>query len=223
MENSGDDIKRIGQLAKKLMDNIKELGKSDLEHVVNLPKLILVGDQSAGKSSLMCALAGIHVPRDKGCCTRCPANIITTDAPTWSCTISLVQKYRYESPRGRAVTEKDFKKNKPFPFWFEQDRTETIFARLTEKSDLATYMQWAQVALLNHDEDYRQFIPETGQRAQSNDSSIDAKITPNVVQVEIFGPGLPALSFFDLPGIISNMPNPEEKYLVDVFENLAKR
>ncbi|QSZ36029.1 hypothetical protein DSL72_007153 [Monilinia vaccinii-corymbosi] len=217
-----DGFKRIGQIVKRLIDTINELRKYDLEHVVNLPKLILVGDQSAGKSSLMCALAGILIPRDKGCCTRCPANIITTDSPTWSCTISLVQKYRYESPNGRAVTVKDFNRKNPFPFWIEQELVQTVFARLTDKPELANYMKWAQIALLNHNRDYKQYIPGSGTRALNGDISIEAKITPNVIKVEIFGPGLPALSFFDLPGIISNMPNPEEKYLVDVFENLAK-
>ncbi|KAF5870276.1 putative dynamin family protein [Botrytis fragariae] len=221
MEN-GDGIKRIGELAQKLIDHINEMRKFELEHVASLPKLILVGDQSAGKSSLMCALAGIHVPRDKGCCTRCPANIITTPSVDWSCTISLVQDYRYDARKGQPVTIKDIKKHQPFPPWVKQDQVQTEFARLTDKSELANYMRWAQIALLNHDQDYKQFIPGTGERAKAGNTDIEAKITPNVVKVQIYGPQLPALSFFDLPGIISNMPNPEEKYLVDVFENLAK-
>ncbi|KAM0131014.1 hypothetical protein ACHAO1_007607 [Botrytis cinerea] len=220
MEN-GDGIKRIGELAQRLIDHINEMRKFNLEHVASLPKLILIGDQSAGKSSLMCALAGIHVPRDKGCCTRCPANIITTPSADWSCTISLVQDYRYAAQMGRPVTIKDINTTQPFPPWIKQDQVQTEFARLTDKSQLAEYMRWAQIALLNHDRDYKQFIPGTGERALAGNTDIEAKITPNVVEVKIYGPQLPALSFFDLPGIISNMPNPEEKYLVDVFENLA--
>ncbi|TGO06969.1 hypothetical protein BTUL_0366g00010 [Botrytis tulipae] len=185
MEN-GDGIKRIGELPQKLIDHINKLGNFDLAHVVSLARLILIGDQSAGKSSLMCALAGIHVPRDKGCCTRCPANITTSPSADWSCTISLVQDYRYDAKKGRPVTIEDINMNQPFPPW-----------------------------------DYKQFIPGTGARALADDTDIEAKITPNVVKVDIFGPELPALSFYDLPGIISNMPNPEEKYLVNVFENLA--
>ncbi|THV45891.1 hypothetical protein BGAL_0440g00040 [Botrytis galanthina] len=222
MEN-GDGIKRIGELPQKLIDHINEMRKFELEHVASLPKLILVGDQSAGKSSLMCALAGIHVPRDKGCCTRCPANIITKPSVDWSCIITLVQDYRYDAPKGRPVTIKDVKDHQPFPPWVEQDLVRTEFARLTDKSKLADYMRWAQIALLNHDQDYKQFVPGTGERALAGNTHIEAKITPNVVEVKIYGPQLPALSFFDLPGIISNMPNPEEKYLVDVFESLAKK
>ncbi|KAF7890996.1 uncharacterized protein EAF02_001321 [Botrytis sinoallii] len=220
MEN-GDGIKRIGELPQKLIDHINKLGKFDLSHVVSLARLILIGDQSAGKSSLMCALAGIHVPRDKGCCTRCPANITTSPSADWSCTISLVQDYRYDAKKGQRVTIKDINKNQPFPPWVRQERVQVEFARLTEKLELANYMRWAQIALLNHNQDYRQFIPGTGARALADNTDIEAKITPNVVKVDIFGPELPALSFYDLPGIISNMPNPEEKYLVDVFENLA--
>ena len=82
-------------------------------------------------------------------------------------------------------------------------------------------MKWAQIALLNHDQDYKEFIPGSGSRVFNNITSTEAQITPNVVQVEILGPRLPALSFFDLPGIISN--HPDDPYLVDVFENLAKK
>ncbi|TGO39050.1 hypothetical protein BHYA_0061g00050 [Botrytis hyacinthi] len=221
MEN-GDGIKRIGELPQKLIDHINKLGKFDLAHVVSLARLILIGDQSAGKSSLMCALAGIHVPRDKGCCTRCPANITTSPSADWSCTISLVQDYRYDAKKGRPVTIEDINANQPFPPWVRQEeRVQVEFARITEKSELANYMRWAQIALLNHNQDYKQFIPGTGARALADNTDMEAKITPNVVKVDIFGPELPALSFYDLPGIISNMPNPEEKYLVNVFENLA--
>ncbi|OBT59783.1 hypothetical protein VE03_10739, partial [Pseudogymnoascus sp. 23342-1-I1] len=37
------------------------------------------------------------------------------------------------------------------------------------------------------------------------------------------GPGLPLLSFFDLPGIFQNPTQKEDDYLVKVVENLAKK
>jgi hypothetical protein len=41
--------------------------------------------------------------------------------------------------------------------------------------------------------------------------------------IEISGPGLPALSFYDLPGIIATAASGKEQYLVKVFRFLAEK
>lgn len=56
----------VGKNVKILVDAISDLREFDLSHVVELPELVLVGDQSAGKSSLMSALTEIQLPRDQG-------------------------------------------------------------------------------------------------------------------------------------------------------------
>lgn len=46
---------------------------------INLPKIIVVGEQSAGKSSVLEAIAGSEfLPRDKALCTKCPILIEMT-------------------------------------------------------------------------------------------------------------------------------------------------
>ncbi|CDR99628.1 hypothetical protein [Sporisorium scitamineum] len=45
---------------------------------LSFPRLILVGGQSAGKSSLVECLAGISLPRSHGTCTRGPLDIVIT-------------------------------------------------------------------------------------------------------------------------------------------------
>lgn len=49
------------------------------------------------------------------------------------------------------------------------------------------------------------------------------KFSPNVVRLEISGPDLPNLSFYDLPGVINVSDVPEESYLVDLVKNLVKQ
>ena len=48
------------------------------------------------------------------------------------------------------------------------------------------------------------------------------KFSPNVIRLEISGPFLPNLSFYDLPGVINVSDVPEEGYLVDLVKNLVK-
>ncbi|OBT59785.1 hypothetical protein VE03_10532, partial [Pseudogymnoascus sp. 23342-1-I1] len=79
----------VGRRVQVLVDAINDIRGMGLDYLVDLPQLVLVGDQSAGKSSLMGALAEIHLPQDSGCYTRCPTHIKTGHAETWSCKISL--------------------------------------------------------------------------------------------------------------------------------------
>ncbi len=64
-------VEILGRGIKLLFDTVKDLHKLGLEDLnVPLPKIVVVGDQSAGKSSLVEALSEIKVPRDTGTCTR---------------------------------------------------------------------------------------------------------------------------------------------------------
>ncbi|CAF3880171.1 unnamed protein product [Rotaria sp. Silwood1] len=42
---------------------------------VNLPEIVVVGDQSVGKSSVLEAISGIQLPRAQNICTRCPLEL----------------------------------------------------------------------------------------------------------------------------------------------------
>jgi Dynamin family len=222
---SSQGLELVGQKVKILVDAISELRNFGLDHVVQLPELVLVGDQSAGKSSLMSALTEVQLPKDQGICTKCPANIKTSPSETWTCQVSLQQYYKYTSPGLRGVDSKQITKARPFYPWIEQALQVKKFKTITDKSELEEVIKWAQIALLNHDDDFRLFIPGTGRRAsgdfQQERESTDAKFSPNVIFIEISGPGLPALSFYDLPGIFRVAPDPKDQYLAKVIENLA--
>lgn len=213
----------VGKKSSLLINAISDLRKFGLQHVVELPELVLVGDQSAGKSSLMSALTEVQLPKDQGICTKCPANIKTAPGDTWSCKVVLQQDYKYQQPRGKiTVTQRS-----PFAPWVEQQSEVKEFNTIYDKSELEVNIKWAQIALLNHDEDYRLFIPGQGRRAlglgdyQKEREKAEAKFSPNVIAIEITGPELPALSFYDLPGIFTYAAKPEEQYVADVIRNLA--
>ncbi|KAF9273784.1 hypothetical protein BGZ68_001211 [Mortierella alpina] len=53
-----------------LVDKINKLKHHRLNHVLSVPQIAIVGDQSSGKSSVLEAFTKLSFPRDKGMCTR---------------------------------------------------------------------------------------------------------------------------------------------------------
>jgi hypothetical protein len=55
---------------RKLMDMVDKLRRTGLSGVVELPQLVVCGDQSSGKSSVLEAITEIPFPRKENLCTR---------------------------------------------------------------------------------------------------------------------------------------------------------
>ncbi|KAI6871030.1 hypothetical protein KC343_g5239 [Hortaea werneckii] len=66
---------------RRMMDMVDKLRRSGLSGVVQLPQLVVCGDQSSGKSSVLEALTGIPFPRKENLCTRFATEIILRRAP----------------------------------------------------------------------------------------------------------------------------------------------
>lgn len=54
---------------------VEDLHQLNLEAVLNVPQICVMGDQSSGKSSVLEALSGIPFPRGAGLVTRCPIRL----------------------------------------------------------------------------------------------------------------------------------------------------
>ncbi|KAF3491336.1 dynamin family protein [Arthroderma uncinatum] len=204
-------------VVKKIQD-LRHLGIEN--HGLPLPKIVVVGDQSVGKSSLIEGMSEIKVPRSAGCCTRCPLEINlaesdSADSP-WTCKVLLMKKYVFDSS-GRAQRATHAK---PLGPWIEQDPEELHFATLTDKAALQEHLKWAQLATLNPGRSHTDFVPGDDQDADGTYTQV--KFSPNVVRLDITAPRFPNLSFYDLPGVINVAEIDEEKYLVTLVENLVK-
>jgi hypothetical protein len=55
---------------RKVMDIVDKLRRTGLSGVVELPQLVVCGDQSSGKSSVLEAITEIPFPRKENLCTR---------------------------------------------------------------------------------------------------------------------------------------------------------
>ncbi|KAI9805952.1 MAG: hypothetical protein M1825_000566 [Sarcosagium campestre] len=227
----------LGQGVKKLVKiihNLRQVGVEDL--VLPLPKIVVVGDQSTGKSSLIEGLSEIKVPRDAGTCTRCPLEINLTESAhpdeQWACTVTLVKKFIYEpimgdnldqdenQSRARQRASRAPSRARPFGHFIPQQPEEYFFQRISDRDAVEDTLRWAQLATLNPHADHRRYIP--GANADTSREERLVGFSPNVVRLNITGPHLPNLSFYDLPGVINQAENHDEQHLVTMVRNLVK-
>ncbi|QDS72112.1 hypothetical protein FKW77_003694 [Venturia effusa] len=190
-----DSLHVLGQRPRILLAAINELSAYGIDNTVPLPKIVVVGDQSAGKSSLIEAISGINVPRDAGCCTRCPLQIHLKEDRSanarWVCNVTLVRKFTY-SPASK-------NSNNPLYPWVEDATpSSTSFGTVYSKDVLEATIRRAQVATLNPDKS-----PHLYMSSGCAENSIHVQFSPNIVSLEISAPEIPNLSFYDLPGVIS--------------------
>ena len=75
---------------RRVLDTVADVRKCGLDSILSLPQLVVCGDQSAGKSSVLEALTEIPFPRNDNLCTRYATEIILRRATVNSLTIKII-------------------------------------------------------------------------------------------------------------------------------------
>ena len=84
---ASDSLGNDGFLAK-----IDRLRATNVGSMIPLPQVIVVGDQSSGKSSALESLTGFAFPRAATLCTRYATQISCTRAPDKKITVSIIPR-----------------------------------------------------------------------------------------------------------------------------------
>lgn len=88
-----DAKKRISEASiadPALLDKIDKLFALGIGNYIALPQIVVVGDQSSGKSSVLQALVKLAFPRDSGLCTRFATQITFRRAVETSISFSII-------------------------------------------------------------------------------------------------------------------------------------
>ncbi|CAL6078951.1 Dynamin [Hexamita inflata] len=91
-ESFEDVMKQECQKQLNIIDNLRKLDIKINGQAFSLPKIAVVGNQSAGKSSLLRCCCGFDLPRDKGLTTRCPLQLSIRKALHFSAKIEYKTK-----------------------------------------------------------------------------------------------------------------------------------
>ncbi|KAM3560254.1 hypothetical protein ARSEF4850_003734 [Beauveria asiatica] len=78
-----------------LLDTVDSLRSHGLSGLIPLPQIVVCGDQSSGKSSVLESLSGVPFPVHGSLCTRFPTELILRRTPSTSITISIVPHHTH--------------------------------------------------------------------------------------------------------------------------------
>ncbi|KAL5422835.1 hypothetical protein PMIN04_004351 [Paraphaeosphaeria minitans] len=199
----------LGTHMKEVITVISRLeGLGLQQQAIPLPKCVVLGEQSSGKSSVIEAISGVRTPRAGGTCTRCPLFIKLECANDpqagWHARVTLRLSYVY----------KGVARNAKFPGWEPNlNAPEVSFASCSSPEELEEVIGRAQLALVHPLEDATRFAQGRGSTLNPEQTH-KVNFSPNIVCIYLSAPTLPNLSFYDLPGIISQSENPDDVKLV---------
>ncbi|KAF7319138.1 hypothetical protein HMN09_00250200 [Mycena chlorophos] len=186
---------------KELLALISQLRAVGAQGELDLPRITVIGNQSAGKSSVVEAISGIKVPRDPGTCTRCPMECrLSSSEDPWSCRISIRHEFDAAGKPLREVAE-------------------VHFCNVKRKDDVELALRRAQFAVLNPHVDPAGVAKMSAAELKDGvPGGRTLEFSRNVIVVAVEGPELTDLVFLDLPGVIQNA----EKHVVEMVENMVK-
>lgn len=98
------DINSMSKLCSadqlELLNTIDNLRLQGISNYVSLPQIIVCGDQSSGKSSILEAISGVSFPIKSNLCTRFPTELVLRRSQDIGATVSIVpHSTRSESER----------------------------------------------------------------------------------------------------------------------------
>lgn len=73
-----------------MLERIDKLIACGIGNLIDLPQIVVIGDQSSGKSSVLAGLIRKDLPRDSGLCTRFATHIIFRRAEEVKITASII-------------------------------------------------------------------------------------------------------------------------------------
>ncbi|KAK7679580.1 hypothetical protein QCA50_017290 [Cerrena zonata] len=178
---------------------VKKLRSIGAQADIDLPQIVAIGNQSAGKSSLVEAISGISLPRDPGTCTRAPIECqLSSSEDPWACTVSVRWEF---SSDGRRL---------------DQVKTIGVQQDIDSMADVELALRRAQHWVLNPSHDLKK-ICGLNIEGLKKEYKGTLEFSRNVICLDVSGPDITNLSFVDLPGIIQNA----EKELVHMVEDLV--
>jgi hypothetical protein len=218
-DDAQDMIAPLSANVNEALRIVSKLERSGLnKQQISLPKYVVLGQQSASKSSVIEAISGIKTPRDPGTCTR--VLLLSELQPSshpraaWRADIYLLRQYDFPTEA------RHFQAKTDIPGWIPAAVPKREhFVETDNPNHLEYLIRCAQRAIPSPLENPASFLDPDFNISNRH----KALFSPNIVCIVVSRPDLPPLSFFDLPGMIGQAETPEEEYTVLLVKNLVTK
>ncbi|KAF3210236.1 hypothetical protein TWF106_010767 [Orbilia oligospora] len=182
----------------QLFDIIDRFRELNISEDISLPQLVVVGDQSSGKSSLLEGLTEISFPVASDLCTRFATQIVLrrADDDEGHVRASII-------PGADANLDLDLR-DKLLEFQFSLTEAEfgpESFAKILDEA--AVYMG----------------IPKPGDKVEDTP---DKRFSNDILKIELSGPHHPHLTIVDVPGLFHNSTMYQTDEDKDLIRNLIQ-
>jgi len=192
----GRDLDRIFHVKiRPLLDAVDELrGVLSKEENIELPTIVVVGDQSSGKSSVLEALSGVSLPRGQNITTRCPLVLRLINSAVGQ----EDRKNKTDSASSSSVTI----------------AAGDVYAVISIKS-----MNISDGEKIHNLNDVGRYIEEA--TAQLAGRGVGVVSSP--IYLSVFRPHSPELTLIDLPGITRNPVGDQPKDIYNMIKAMINK
>ncbi|KAL1897943.1 hypothetical protein Sste5346_003795 [Sporothrix stenoceras] len=163
---------------RDLLDIIDSLRSQGLDRYVALPEIIVCGDQSSGKSSVLEAISGLSFPTKDNLCTRFATELILRRHPAANISVSIVPHH------SRTASEKA----KLHAFTAIVD---------AENPDVGPVIEAAKLAMGLADSDDGDDV----YKGSGSSVTTSRRFSNDILRIELSGPKQQHLTLVDLPGL----------------------
>ncbi|KAK6331211.1 hypothetical protein TWF696_003271 [Orbilia brochopaga] len=168
--------------SSELFDLIDKFRELNLNEDISLPQLVVVGDQSSGKSSLLEGLTEISFPVASDLCTRFATQIVLRRVDSLDTNVRATIIPGSEAANNEVLKElRRFDKSIP-----QAEFTSESFAEiLNEASEVMG-------------------LPRPGAGTEGTLTPPEKRFSNNILKIELSGPQHPNLTVVDVPGLFHN-------------------
>ncbi|TGO47263.1 hypothetical protein BCON_0286g00060 [Botryotinia convoluta] len=176
------------------IDELKKLFA--INELLNLPQLVVIGDQSSGKSSVLQAITRLSFPVDDGLCTRFPTEVSLQRASEDALEISITKPVRALDAPNQSPAQKK---------WLEKQSTRIEEfngkwgGKVTQMDDFCDIITEAKRVIMGDS-------VEPGQSAKKVNVAQNKKnlLSDATLKIVKKGPGEINITIIDIPGLVSS-------------------
>ncbi|KAH8890700.1 hypothetical protein GQ53DRAFT_721521 [Thozetella sp. PMI_491] len=165
----------IDERQLKLFGKLDELKALEVGRGIDTPKLVVIGDQSHGKSSVLEAIARLRLPVDASLCTKFPTKIVLWRSPQERTTLSIEPSNESRNPVRNA----------------QLSQFQESLAGI-DTSEFTNSMEKAAAAILG---------AEASTSSPHSGPTEAKQFADDVFVIKKCGPSLPLVDLIDLPGM----------------------